>query len=152
MERIFTGVSVQRFHTRVKDGPCPHTYGTYGKMWYLMSQHELGQVTGGDAEEHSFSLSEHIWTVKEAGVGVERRRWESKGSLRPSAPSGVLQVHYSALHSFFYFNTCVRGRSGSKKKLKKKLKYFWADNENKRWRSHFFLFQINHLLHFKRRQ
>lgn len=89
-----------------------------------MSQHELGQVTGGDAEEHSFSLSEHIWTVKEAGVGVERRRWESKGSLRPTAPSGVLQVHYSALHSFFYFNTCVRGKSGSKKKVKKNSNIF----------------------------
>lgn len=52
-----------------------------------MSQHELGPVTGGDAGEHSFPLSQHFLTVKAAGVSAERRRWESKGSLRPTAPS-----------------------------------------------------------------
>lgn len=66
-----------------------------------MSQHELGPVTGGDAGEHSFSLSEHIWTVKAAVVVAELSRWESKGSLSSTAPSAVLQVHYSALHSYY---------------------------------------------------
>lgn len=77
-----------------------------------MSQHELGPVTGGDAGEHSFPLSQHIWTVKAAGVGAERRRWESKGSLRPTAPSRVLPACYSALHSFFILTHASEGNQG----------------------------------------
>lgn len=76
-----------------------------------MSQREPGRVTGGDAGEHSLPLSERIWTVKAAGVAAGRSRRESKGSLRPAAPSQVLQVRYSGLHSFFNVNTCVRGKS-----------------------------------------
>lgn len=83
-----------------------------------MSQHELGPVTGGDAGEHSFSLSEPIWTVKAAGVGAERRRWESKGSVRPAAPSRVLQAPYSALLSFFILTHASEGNQGQEKKNK----------------------------------
>lgn len=82
-----------------------------------MSQHELGPVTGGDAGEHSFSLSEPIWTVKAAEVGAERRRWESKGSVRTTAPSRVLQVRYSALLSFSILTHASEGNQVKKNPL-----------------------------------
>lgn len=79
-----------------------------------MSQHELWPVTEGDAGEHSFALFEHIWTVKAAGVGSGRTRWVSKGSLRPTARSRALQVHYSGLHSFFILTHASEVNRGRK--------------------------------------
>lgn len=79
-----------------------------------MSQHELWPVTEGDAGEHSFALFEHIWTVKAAGAGCGRTRWVSKGSLRPTARSRVLQEPYSGLHSFFILTHASEVNQGRK--------------------------------------
>lgn len=55
----------------MKDGSWPCMYGTYGKTQKLMSQHEVGPVTGGGhwgTQLFSVSVSVCIWTVKPDGV------------------------------------------------------------------------------------